>query len=159
VALPVLRKDFMLDPVQIAESRALGADCVLLILAILTDDQAEALGGLAKELGMGVLVETHSADEMSRASKMGFDLIGINNRNLSTFSVSLDVSVELSQLAPQGALLVSESGISKPTDIQILRAAGLRSCLIGEAFMRQENVADAVHDLMSAAALAARPTD
>jgi len=138
-SLPILRKDFIIDPYQIYEARALGADCILLIVAALNDAQLEDLSGLAKHLGMDVLVEVHDREELERALYLRTRLIGINNRNLRTFETTLDTTIELVKFVPKQCIIVSESGISTPEDIAKLRAVGVHSFLIGEAFMKAED--------------------
>lgn len=150
VDLPVLRKDFTLDPYQVIEARALGADCILLILAALDDDEARSLASLARELGLDVLVEVHDAEELARAAAMGADLIGINNRNLKTLTIDLHTTEELAPHVPAGALLVCESGLSTPADLARMEAAGARCFLIGESLMRQPDLAAATRALLSA---------
>lgn len=147
VSLPLLRKDFMIDPYQIYESRALGADCILLILACLDHQQALDLESQAIDIGLDVLIETHDEHEMQRALKMQSPLIGINNRNLKDFSVSLDISKNLCQLASQDKLLVSESGIYTYDDLCDLKQYGINIFLIGESLMRQENITQATEIL------------
>lgn len=147
VSLPLLRKDFMIDPYQIHESRALGADCILLILACLDHQHALDLESLAIEIGLDVLIETHDKDEMHRALQMQSPLIGINNRNLKDFSVSLDISKNLCQLVPDNKLLVSESGIYTYDDLCDLQQYGISTFLIGESLMRQDNIANATENL------------
>ena len=139
--LPVLRKDFMVDAYQIAEARVLGADCVLLIVAALDDATLTVLGGQALELGMDVLVEVHDAGEMQRALALPFArseraLLGVNNRNLRTFEVSLDTTLALRERVSPDQLLVTESGILAPADVQRMRAHGVHAFLVGEAFLR-----------------------
>ena len=146
--LPLLRKDFMLDPIQIAESRAMGADCILVIMAMIDDDTAGRLIEEAARLGMDALVETHTEDELSRAVKLGADFIGINNRDLRTFNTTLDTFEALAPLAPKGATLIAESGIFTKADIDHLAKAGAQGYLIGESFMRQDDVAAAVRGLL-----------
>ncbi|MGQ0526769.1 MAG: indole-3-glycerol phosphate synthase TrpC [Alphaproteobacteria bacterium] len=135
--LPILRKDFMIDRYQIYESRALNADCVLLIMAALTDRQASELNLLSQMLGMDVLVEVHDEEELIRALKLMPTMIGVNNRNLKTMEVSLETSHRLSPLIPDSILRISESGIATQGDIFALQSAGFGAFLIGEAFMRQ----------------------
>ena len=135
-ALPVLRKDFLIDPYQVVESRVLGADCILLIVAALDDTALRGLSALARQLGMDVLVEVHDADELERALAGDADLIGVNNRDLRSFAVTLDTTLRLRERVPGDRLLVSESGIHAPADVALLRAAGVHAFLVGEAFMR-----------------------
>jgi len=134
--LPVLRKDFTVAPYQVYESRVIGADCILLIVAALEDDALLELALLAAELGMDVLVEVHDADELDRALAVPASLIGINNRNLRTFRTSIDTSMDLRDTVPYDRILVSESGIRSPEDVERLREAGIEGFLVGEAFMR-----------------------
>lgn len=148
VALPVLRKDFMLDPYQIAESRALGADCILLIMAALGDEQAAELEAAALEHGMDVLIEVHASDELERALRLQSSLIGINNRDLKTLTVDLAVTEQLSPMLPEGRLAVSESGLHTPDDLERMARAGARCFLIGESLMRHDDVESATRDLL-----------
>ena len=134
--LPVLRKDFTVDPYQVYEARALGADCILLIVAALDDGQLVDLSGLAMQLGMDVLVEVHDIDELERAIQVPVPLVGINNRNLRTFEVTLDTTLGMLKDVPADRLLVTESGILKPADVKTMRDAGVHAFLVGEAFMR-----------------------
>jgi len=134
--LPVLRKDFMLDPYQVYEARALGADCILLIVAALSDAQMGELAGLAHELGMDVLVEVHDADELQRALALDSTLLGINNRNLRSFETSLDTTLELLAQIPDNRIVVTESGIHTPADVQLMREHQVNAFLVGEAFMK-----------------------
>ncbi|MBA3581580.1 MAG: indole-3-glycerol phosphate synthase TrpC [Gammaproteobacteria bacterium] len=136
VELPVLRKDFIIDAYQIYEARALGADCVLLIVAALGDAVLAELLGLIRHLNMDALVEVHDAEELQRALAVGSDLIGINNRNLRTFETSLDTTINLLSAVPDNVLLVTESGIHTHADVAKLRAADVHAFLVGEAFMR-----------------------
>ena len=136
-ALPVLRKDFMVDAFQVYDARAMGADCILLIAACLDDAQMRDLEALAHELGMAVLVEVHDGDELDRALKLKTPLVGINNRNLRTFEVTLDTTLGLLPRVPADRLLVTESGILGPSDVQRMRDADVHAFLVGEAFMRQ----------------------
>jgi len=134
--LPVLRKDFIIDPYQVVEARAMGADCILLIAACLDDAQMAELEVCALELGLDVLVEVHDAAELERALRLKTPLVGVNNRNLRTFEVSLDTTLELRDRIPAGRLLVTESGILGREDVRRMRAAGVHAFLVGEAFMR-----------------------
>ena len=135
-SLPVLRKDFVIDPYQIVEARVLGADCVLLIVSALDDHQLADLSNTALELGLDVLVEVHDVDELERALQVPVPLIGINNRNLRTFEVSLDTTLAMKDMVPADRLLVTESGITGPQDVARMRSAGVNAFLVGEAFMR-----------------------
>lgn len=138
-SLPILRKDFVVDPWQLYEARVLGADCVLLIAAALDDRQLRELLELADELALDALVEVHDAEELERAVATPAHLIGINNRNLRTFEVSLETTLVLSKGVPEGRLLVTESGIRTREDVARMRAAGVHAFLVGESFMRAEN--------------------
>ena len=148
-ALPVLRKDFIVDPYQIAESRAMGADAILLIVAALDDGQLASLHANARELGMAVLVEVHDARELERAAALRPPLIGINNRNLRTFETSLSTTVDLLPRVPAGTLVVTESGILGRSDVAMMRAQGVHAFLVGEAFMRAENPGEALGALFA----------
>ncbi len=150
VALPALRKDFMLEPYQVFEARALGADCILLIRAALDDATATELAELAHKLGMDVLVEVHDRAELERALAIPGDLVGINNRNLKTLKVDLQTTVDLAPLVPEDRLLVAESGLDSRADLARMATVGARCFLIGESFMRQPDVAAAVRHLMQA---------
>ncbi len=134
--LPVLRKDFMVDPYQVYESRAMGADCILLIAACLDDAQMADFEAIARALGMAVLVEVHDGAELDRALRLKTPLVGINNRNLRTFEVSLDTTLGLMPRLPSDRLLVTESGILSAADVRRMREAGVHAFLVGEAFMR-----------------------
>lgn len=146
--LPVLRKDFMIDPWQVVESRAIGADAILIIVAALEDGVMAEIEAAALERGMDVLVEVHNAAEMDRAAALKSRLIGINNRDLKTFVTDLAVTEELSARAPNGSHLVSESGINSHGDLVRLSACGARSFLVGESLMRQADVAAATRALL-----------
>jgi indole-3-glycerol phosphate synthase len=135
-ALPVLRKDFMIDPYQVAEARAIGADCILLIAACLGDGQMAELEAAAAEQGLDVLVEVHDGHELDRALRLATPLVGVNNRNLRTFEVSLKTTLDLIHGVPDGRLLVTESGILGRADVARMREAGVHAFLVGEAFMR-----------------------
>ncbi|MEO8364627.1 MAG: indole-3-glycerol phosphate synthase TrpC [Pseudoxanthomonas sp.] len=145
--LPVLRKDFTIDPYQVYEARVLGADCVLLIVAALDDNQLVELSGLAMELDMDVLVEVHDIDELERALQVPVPLIGINNRNLRTFEVSLDNTLAMKDAVPKDRLLVTESGIVVADDVARMRAAGVNAFLVGETFMRADEPGEALRQL------------
>lgn len=135
-SLPVLRKDFIIDPYQVYESRVIGADCILLIVAALGDALLRDLAELALHLDMDVLVEVHDAEELERALAFNMPLIGINNRNLRTFETRLDTTLELLEKIPPDCLVVSESGLHTPADVALLREHGVRAFLVGEALMR-----------------------
>lgn len=134
--LPVIRKDFIVDSYQVIESRALGADCILLIVAALDDETLAGLHGEARSLGMDVLVEVHDRDELERALRLDLELIGINNRDLRTFETSLDTTISLLELVPAGCLVVTESGIHSRDDVALMRSHDVHVFLVGEAFMR-----------------------
>ncbi len=137
--LPVIRKDFIVDPYQVFEARAIGADCILLIAACLDDDTMHELNLLAHELDMDVLIEVHDEEELHRALKLPNRLIGINNRNLHTFEVSLQTTFDLLDQIPDDRIVVTESGILKQEDVDAMRRHNVNSFLVGEAFMRTEN--------------------
>lgn len=146
--LPALRKDFMYDTYQVAEARALGADCILIIMASVSDAQALELEAAATEYGMDTLIETHNADELERALLLDSRLIGINNRNLNTFETSLETTRSLSKLIPGDRQIVCESGLSTSDDLAEMARFGARSFLIGESLMRQQDVATATKRIL-----------
>lgn len=148
-ALPALRKDFLVDPWQVAESRALGADAILIILAMIDDSLAADLLSESRRFGMDALIEVHDEAEMTRAAALGGDLVGVNNRDLRTFITDLAVTERLSAQVPENAILVSESGVFTPADVSRVSAAGARAILVGESLMRQPNVAAAARALLS----------
>jgi len=145
--LPVLRKDFMVDPYQVYEARVMGADCILLIAACLDDAQMKDLEAIASSLDMAVLVEVHDAEELNRALKLKTPLVGINNRNLRTFEVSLDTTLGMFKDVPTDRILVTESGILSTADVQKMRDAHVNAFLVGEAFMRAPDPGQALADL------------
>ena len=149
-ALPVLRKDFVIDPYQVYEARALGADCILLIVSALGDADLLELSLLAAELDLDVLMEVHDGEELDRALDLPVTLIGINNRNLRTFETSLDTTLDLRSRVPDDRILVTESGILAPADVATMRGAGVHAFLVGEAFMRAPEPGDELRRLFSA---------
>jgi len=146
-ALPVLRKDFMVDPYQVIHARAIGADCILLIVAALSLNQLLELEALAHELGMDVLVEVHDKDELDTALQLKSSLLGINNRNLRTFETSLQNTIDLLDLIPEGKLIITESGILNADDVKTMRDHQVNAFLVGEAFMRQPDPGVALEQL------------
>lgn len=148
VNLPVLRKDFILEPYQVVEARAIGADCILLIMAALTDNQAQKLAALAREFAMDVLLEVHDEAELSRALLIDDTLIGINNRNLKTLKTDIMTTCRLAPLVPQDRLVVGESGLSNPADLAALEAVGVTTFLIGEALMSKSDIQAATEALL-----------
>jgi len=148
VSLPILRKDFMIDPLQIVESRAMGADCILLIMAALDDALAAELEACAMEYGMDVLIECHDADELARATKLRSPLMGINNRNLKTMEISLDVGVAMLPHLPDDRIAIAESGLFTIADLAKMAAVGARCFLIRESLMRANDVAAATRAIL-----------
>ena len=151
-SLPVLRKDFLYDPYQVAEARAWGADCILIIMASVSDGQAAELESAAHGWGMDALIEVHDAQELDRALRLTSPLIGINNRNLKTFELTLDVTRALAPLVPPGRDIVCESGLHSALDLRAMMQAGARRFLIGESLMRQTDVAGATRQILDVAA-------
>ncbi len=147
--LPVIRKDFIIDPYQVYEARAIDADCILLIVAALNDEELHSLLKLAHELQMDVLMEVHDKEEMERALKTGARLIGINNRNLRTFDTSLDTTLSMLDMVNESHILVTESGIHTKDDVQLMRENKVNAFLVGEAFMRAENPGEKLEELFS----------
>lgn len=151
--LPVLRKDFMLEPYQIVQSRALGADCILVIMAMLKDEAVAKLLGAAREWGMDALVEVHDESELKRALEFDAQLIGVNNRDLKTFVTDIATTIRLKPQIPPDRHVVAESGLSSPEDLKKLAEAGVSSYLIGESLMRADDLEAATHSLLSGAKL------
>lgn len=147
--LPAIRKDFIVDPYQVYEARALGADCILLIVAALADAQMLELAAVAKELGMDVLVEAHDGEEVQRGLAVDTPLIGINNRNLRTFETSLDTTLQLKDQIPDDRLVITESGIHTRDDVQLMLDNGVYTFLVGESFMRAESPGQKMRELFS----------
>ena len=145
--LPVIRKDFIVDPYQVVESRAIGADCILLIVAALDDENLKGLHQDARTLGMDVLVEVHNREELERALKLELELVGINNRDLRTFDTSLDTTIKLLELIPAGCLVVTESGIHSREDVALMRQHDVNAFLVGEAFMRVPDPGQGLREL------------
>jgi indole-3-glycerol phosphate synthase len=148
-SLPVIRKDFIIDPYQVYEARAIGADCILLIAACLDDRQLKGLSDLAQQLGMDVLIEVHDGVELQRALRVENRLIGINNRNLRTFEVSLDTTLELLSMIPPGRIVVTESGIVSSEDVALMRSHQVNAFLVGEAFMRADDPGEKLAQLFA----------
>jgi indole-3-glycerol phosphate synthase len=148
-SLPALRKDFMIDPYQIVQSRALSADCILVIMAMLSDESAQELLGVAGEWGMDALVEVHNEEELDRALSLGATLIGINNRDLKTFHTDIETSLALKPKIPPECHVVAESGLSSSADLTRLAHIGISSYLIGESLMRASDVGAATHELLA----------
>jgi indole-3-glycerol phosphate synthase len=149
-ALPVLRKDFVIETYQVYEARAIGADAILLIVAALADSQMQELNHLAHELGLDVLVEVHDESELERATALGIPLIGINNRDLHTFETRLETTIQLLPKVPAGRIVVTESGILAPGDIELMRRHGVNAFLVGEAFMKAQDPGQRLHELFAA---------
>lgn len=145
--LPVLRKDFMIDVYQVHEARAMGTDCILLIVAALDDARLAELAGVAQQLGMDVLVEVHDGDELQRALTLRLPMIGINNRNLRTFETSLDTTIDLLTQIPEGCNVVTESGILTPDDVALMRSHNVHAFLVGEAFMKATDPGERLREL------------
>lgn len=146
--LPVIRKDFIIDPYQVFEARAIGADCILLIVAALDDDQLEQLSQLAIQLDMDVLVEVHNEEELHRALVLNLPLIGINNRDLHTFETSLETTIKLLNFIPDETIVITESGILGKEDVTFMREHGVNGFLVGEAFMRADEPGEALANLL-----------
>ncbi len=148
-ALPIIRKDFIVDEYQVYEARAMGADCILLIVSALEDAKMAELNNLAVSLGMDVLIEVHDADELQRSLPLGNTLVGINNRNLHTFDVTLQATIDLLDQIPEDRIVVTESGILAPEDVALMRQHQVNSFLVGEAFMRADNPGQRLAELFN----------
>lgn len=148
-SLPVLRKEFIIDPYQVYEARGMGADCILLIVACLTDEQLKELTRVALELEMDVLVEVHDEEELKRALPLDLPMIGINNRNLRTFETSLQTTIDLLKLVPDDCLVVTESGIHNKDDVALMQQHNVNAFLVGEAFMRAEEPGEKLAELFN----------
>ncbi len=148
-SLPVIRKDFIIDPYQVVEARVMGADCILLIAACLEDEQMKSLAELANSLGMDVLIEVHDEEELQRSLPLNQALVGINNRNLRTFEVSLDTTLRMLEQIPADRIVVTESGIHSPEDVKLMREHSVNAFLVGEAFMRAEEPGERLAELFS----------
>ena len=148
-ALPIIRKDFIVDEYQVYEARAMGADCILLIVSALEDAKMAELNDLAVSLGMDVLIEVHDADELQRSLPLGNTLVGINNRNLHTFDVTLQATIDLLDQIPDDRIVVTESGILAPEDVALMRQHQVNSFLVGEAFMRADNPGQRLAELFN----------
>jgi indole-3-glycerol phosphate synthase len=146
-ALPVIRKDFIIDPYQVYEARVMGADCILLIVSCLEYAQMKALAELANSLGMDVLIEVHDEEELRRSLPLNQPLVGINNRNLRTFETSLDTTLRMLELIPEGRIVVTESGIHTPEDVRLMREHSVNAFLVGEAFMRADEPGERLSEL------------
>ena len=145
--LPVIRKDFIVDPYQVYESRAIGADCILLIVACLEDQQMQQLAQLAEDLGMDVLVESHDAHELARALQLSTPLVGINNRNLHTFELTLQTTFDLLAMMPEDRMVITESGIHTPADVMLMQNKNVNAFLVGESFMRASDPGEKLAEL------------
>jgi indole-3-glycerol phosphate synthase len=148
-SLPVIRKDFIVEPYQVIEARAIGADCILLIAACLDDAQMKSLNDLARDYGLDVLIEVHNREELERILPLGNTLVGINNRDLNTFEVSLDTTFNLLPLIPSDRIVVTESAIHTPADVAAMRAKNVNAFLVGEAFMRAAEPGEKLKELFS----------
>ena len=147
--LPILRKDFLYDPYQVLETRALGADCILIIMAAVSDQQAKDLEDTAIHCGLDVLIEVHNSEELKRAFKLKSKLIGINNRDLKTFNTELKTTIELAAKIPEAYLIVSESGLNSKNDLSKMARINVKSFLIGESLMRKKNIRESIEELLN----------